>query len=126
MAKYSKIFYCKNMIYDNKEIKRRFGAKIREYRKIANLTQEQLAEKVGCSWQTISGMETGYSFPSSKILFNLSEALNMPLVYLFNFYSNPIDNEIETKFINLFKQLDKVQQNMLLKVMKSLIDEKDD
>jgi len=108
------------MIYDEKEIKKRFGAKVRQYRKNANLTQEQLAERVGCSWQTISGMETGYSFPSSKILFNLSFALKMPLVYLFNFYSNPIDSENVAKLVNIYKQLDNKQQEMLLKMMMSL------
>lgn len=110
------------MIYDEKEIKKRFGVKVREYRKEAGLTQEKLAELVGCSWQTISGLETGYSFPSSKILFNLSFSLKMPLVYLFNFYSNSIDNEDEAKLINTFKQLDKKQQKIVLKMVQSLIE----
>lgn len=122
MAKYLEVTYCKTMIYDDKEIKKRFGSKVREYRKVAGLTQEQLAEQVGCSWQTISGMETGYSFPSSKVLFNLSFALKMPLVYLFNFYSNPIGNENEAKLINIYNKLDKNQQTMILKMIQSLID----
>ena len=50
------------------------------YRNLAKLTQEQLAEKCGCSPQTISGTETGYSFPSSNILFKIAEALDIPLV----------------------------------------------
>ncbi len=112
------------MIRDFKEIKKRFGIKVREYRKLAALTQEQLAEKVGCSWQTISGIETGYSFPSSKNLFKLSTALNMPLVYLFNFYSPQIDNENETKLINIFKQLNKEEQRLILKMLQG-IQEKD-
>lgn len=109
------------MIYDDREIKKRFGAKIREYRKAKMLTQEQLAELVGCSWQTISGLETGYSFPSSKILFNLSYALKTPLVYFFNFYPNEIDNENETRLINNFKELNKEQQKMILKMVQALI-----
>jgi len=108
------------MIYKDSEIKKRFGAKIKEFRKAEKLTQEQLAEKVGCSWQTISGMETGYSFPSSKILFKLSYALKMPLTYLFNFYSSPIDNEDETKIINVYRKLNKEQKNLLLKMIMAL------
>lgn len=108
------------MIYDDSEIKRRFGIKVREFRKAEGLTQEQLAEKVGCSWQTISGLETGYSFPSSKILFNLSFALKMPLTYFFNFYSNPVNNEDETKIINVYRQLTKEQQKIILKMIMSL------
>ena len=123
MAKHYHILYCKNMIYDEKEIKKRFGVKVREYRKLANLTQEKLAELSGCSWQTISGLETGYSFPSSKTLFNISFALKMPLVYLFNFYSNQIDNEQEAKLINIYKKLTKEQQRMILKMLQSLVEE---
>jgi len=73
------------MLYTNEEIIKKFGEKIKIYRKRAGLTQEQLAEKCDCSKQTISGTETGYSFPSSKILFNLSNVLDVPLVHLFNF-----------------------------------------
>lgn len=123
MANLLRILYCKNMIYDEKEIKKRFGLKVREYRKLANLTQEKLAELSGCSWQTISGVETGYSFPSSKNLFNISFALKMPLVYLFNFYSNQINNESEAQLINIFKKLTKEQQLMILKMMKSLTED---
>lgn len=121
MVKCCEFIYRVNMIYQDKEIKRRFGAKIREYRKAKKLTQEQLAELVGCSWQTISGLETGYSFPSSNILFNLSYALKTPLVYFFNFYPNPIDNENETKLVNIYKELNKEQQKMLLKMIQALV-----
>ena len=59
--------------------------RLRNIELLPGLTQEQLAEKCDCSAQTISGTETGYSFPSSKVLFNLSVALEVPLVYFFNF-----------------------------------------
>jgi len=118
------IVYSKIMITDTKEMKKKFGEKIREYRKIANLTQEQLAEKCGCSWQTISGAETGYSFPSSKILFKLSTALNMPLVYFFNFdNTNLVSNEEEAKLVNIFKKLSKEKQELVLKMILPLISE---
>lgn len=73
------------MDYTDKETMKKFGEKVKLYRKQAKLTQEQLAEKCDCSKQTISGTETGYSFPSSKVLFSLSKVLNVPLMYLFNF-----------------------------------------
>lgn len=121
MAKCQKFNYRVIMIYNDKEIKKRFGAKVRDYRKAKGLTQEQLAKLTGCSWQTISGLETGYSFPSSKILFNLSNVLKMPLVYFFNFYPNSIDNENETRLVNIFRELNKEQQKMLLQMMQALI-----
>lgn len=73
-------------MFDNEEeIMRKFGANVKKYRNRLKLTQEMLAEKCECSPQTISGTETGYSFPSSKILFKLARALNVPIMYLFNF-----------------------------------------
>ena len=114
------------MIYDIKEIKKRFGEKVRKYRKEANLTQEKLAEKLGCAYQTVSGYETGRSFPPSTILFQLSFFLNTPLVYFFNFYPILIDNDQEAQMLNSFKKLDKKQQKMLLTMINSIIQTQDE
>ena len=65
------------MIYNEKETIKKFGENIKRYRTHLNLTQEKLAELCECSSQTISGTETGYSFPSSKVLFKLAEALEL-------------------------------------------------
>ena len=102
-----------------KEIMKKFGKKVRMYREMAQLTQEQLAEKCNCSIQTISGTETGYSFPSSTTLFKISEVLDTPLSYLFNFGTDSKINENEAYTIvsSLFSKLDKVQQHVILKVM---------
>ena len=101
-----------------KEIMKKFGKKVRMYREMAQLTQEQLAEKCNCSIQTISGTETGYSFPSSTTLFKISEVLDT-LSYLFNFGTDSKINENEAYTIvsSLFSKLDKVQQDVILKVM---------
>ena len=61
------------MIYNEKETMKKFGDNIKKYRNRLGLTQEKLAELCECSSQTISGTETGYSFPSSKVLFKLAE-----------------------------------------------------
>ena len=49
---------------DNVEL----GKQIYELRKKANLSQEQLAEKVGVSRQTISKWELGETAPDTKYL----------------------------------------------------------
>ena len=73
------------MIYNEKDIMKKFGINVKKYRTSLGITQEKLAELCDCSSQTISGTETGYSFPSSKVLFKLAENLQVPLMYLFNF-----------------------------------------
>lgn len=49
---------------------------IRKYRKRANLTQQQLADKVGISWEMISRYERSESSPLKKLL-PLSSALKV-------------------------------------------------
>ncbi len=82
------------MIYNEKETMRKFGENVKKYRTSKGITQEKLAELCDCSAQTISGTETGYSFPSSKILFKIAENLDIPMMYLFNFGE---DTEISNK-----------------------------
>ncbi len=111
------------LVGTKKEIMKRFGAKVKMYRTLAKLTQEQLAERCECSAQTISGTETGYSFPSSNILFRIAEVLNVPLVYLFNFGDdvNIHNNEKISLLLTTFNNLNETQQNVLLTVMQELV-----
>lgn len=52
---------------------------IKMYRKSKNYTQEELAQKLNISRQSISKWETGQSLPSIQNLILLSEILEMPL-----------------------------------------------
>jgi transcriptional regulator with XRE-family HTH domain len=52
------------------------GENIRNYRKRLKLTQDQLGDKVGVSWEMISRYERGESSPMNK-LESLSKALNV-------------------------------------------------
>lgn len=53
------------------------GALIAQIRKEKELTQKQLADKIGVSNATISKWETGKGFPDISLLEPLSEALNV-------------------------------------------------
>ncbi len=52
------------------------GENIRIYRERANLTQQQLADKVGISWEMISRYERSESSPHNNLA-NLSDSLNI-------------------------------------------------
>jgi transcriptional regulator with XRE-family HTH domain len=45
-----------------------FRANLLKYRKAKNLTQEQLTEKLGISFQAVSKWETGMAYPDIKLL----------------------------------------------------------
>jgi transcriptional regulator with XRE-family HTH domain len=54
------------------------GLAIRDSRRQLDLTQEQLAEKCGVHLNFVSRVERGLSSPSLKLLFLLSDGLNIP------------------------------------------------
>ena len=58
------------------------GNKIMTLRKKNNLSQEDLAEKVGVTRQTISKWEKGLSVPDAQLLMSLSEILEIPVSVL--------------------------------------------
>lgn len=58
----------------------RLGATIRDHRKKMELTQSQLADRLGWSQERVSLLETGkYGLPSLPLLAHLAEALELPL-----------------------------------------------
>ena len=56
---------------------------IKKYRKIAHLTQEQLAERVETSTNYIGTIETGKKFPSPQMIERIAEALHIESPQLF-------------------------------------------
>ena len=47
------------------------------------MTQQELAEKVGCTRQTIIAVEQGKYVPSLELAFRIAEALGVPLEEVF-------------------------------------------
>lgn len=60
-----------------------FGANVARLRKKKNMTQEELAEKLGVSSQTISNIEKGRSYPTFKNLEKISILLSENAIQLF-------------------------------------------
>src|SRR5699024_3009164 len=65
------------------ELNKFIGNKIRYYRKLAKLTQDELAEKLGLAKGTISNYESGYRTPQQDRLFELAEVLGISINDLF-------------------------------------------
>jgi len=66
------------------------GKKIRELRKLNELTQAELAERCNLSDNFIALLERGKNFPSIFTIKKLSEVFNIPISELFEF-----DQEVE-------------------------------
>jgi len=57
--------------------------KLKLSRAVRDLTQEELANRVKCSRQTIHSIETGKFVPSVELALKLSRALELPLEDIF-------------------------------------------
>ena len=66
-------------------IKKGVGNALKDLRKLRNLTQEKLAEKVGINLRQLARIEAGESFVTSETLYNICKTLNISPSELFNF-----------------------------------------
>lgn len=106
------------------------GKKIKEFRKTNNLTQQELADKLGIARSTLSYYEKGTVEPNIYTLLKLSEIMNCSLDYLFDIndrnttfdyssYTKKINDESTNKDIQLTIDLLK---SLLKKVERSFIE----
>ena len=59
------------------------GKRIRHRRWLVGMTQQQLAEDVGIKFQQIQKYETGANRVSASRLWDISETLNVPIIFFF-------------------------------------------
>jgi transcriptional regulator with XRE-family HTH domain len=69
------------------EIKILLGKRVKYLRRLRDMTQAQLAEKLNLSVNYISQIETGIASPTFETLVKLSEGLEISLKELFDFDS---------------------------------------
>ncbi|EMW6124614.1 TPA: LexA family transcriptional regulator [Enterococcus faecalis] len=88
---------------ESEKLSKYIGQKIKLYRSKKNLTQEELARKVGTKKATISNYETGYRSPQQDMLFELANVLDISINDLFPPSSNSKNNHssIETIYEKL-------------------------
>ncbi|MGJ8564122.1 MAG: helix-turn-helix domain-containing protein [Alphaproteobacteria bacterium] len=68
------------------------GKRLRRRRRLLGLTQQALGDKVGIRFQQIQKYECGANRISAARLFELSEALSVPIQY---FYEGLMDDDLE-------------------------------
>jgi len=85
-------------------IKTKFGQKIKYFRKLNNLTQEEFAEKIEVNIRQLARIESGNSFVTSETLYKICDSLKIKPNMLFDF---SIDNEAENKN-DIFIHIDNV------------------
>ena len=78
-------------------VDKKLGRRIAQQRRLAGLTQAQLAEKLGVASETVSRMETGAVMPSLARIEAVGAVLGVELAELFRFrkLDTPEDKALE-------------------------------
>lgn len=99
-----------------------YDTRLREARKRAGLTQEELGKLVGCAKTTITGYETGKSEPNMTILSKIMETLKVDANFIFqdemreHYEYHATTEEMET-LVKKYRQLDEHGKQLVLDFM---------
>lgn len=74
-----------NIIKKKSEVKKRFGLKVRQYRVLRNISQEELGDLTGLHRTYISSVERGLQNISLENIYVISVALDIKMSELLNF-----------------------------------------
>ncbi|MGA7178144.1 MAG: helix-turn-helix transcriptional regulator [Thiobacillaceae bacterium] len=103
------------------DTKKLVGARIKELRKQAGLTQEQLAELVGLDARHLSRLEVGRHFPSLDSLERIAQALNMPMVEFFRFPAEETPAALRAYLTRFAKRANETQLRLAVKAIKLVV-----
>lgn len=109
---------------ESKEIQKYLGNQIRRLRKKENLSQEQLAEKIGIATNSLSSIETGNAFMTIHTLEKILNAFNISPKELFDFPEISTDEVNMSEYIkdNLEKiEKDKEKLSILYNFIRLLV-----
>ncbi|MBQ8459303.1 helix-turn-helix transcriptional regulator [bacterium] len=105
-----------------KDFKKSFGSRVKYFRNLLDYSQEELAEKIGVSSNTISYIERGKNAISFAKLPTLCTALEIEPYKLFINTTPNTDNEKIEYINNLLKFANKKQLNIIGNLVKDIID----
>ena len=83
------------MVLKTEQSRKRFRARLREWRLKRGLTQEELARKADVPTISVSHFETGHRFPNAESLRRLADALGVSADYLLGRVKEPTGVDLE-------------------------------
>lgn len=105
-----------------KDFKKSFGLRVKYFRNLLNYSQEELAEKVGVSANTVSYIERGKNAISFAKLPILCNALEIEPYKLFLNSCIVSDTDKIQNICNILKMANKKQLNIIERIVKDIID----
>lgn len=98
------------------------GLRIRELRRRAGLTQEQLAETLGIDQKHMSRIELGKSYPSLDRLFRIAETVNTPLPGLFKFGHLKSESDIRKQVLEMVGQIGEKDLKRVYRILEAFLE----
>lgn len=117
--------YCILNKFDNKihnilmDIKKNFGARLKELRIKKGLTQEKISEQIGIQPENYSRIEKGFAFPKPENIAKLSRVLQCEVSEMFQFSNLDNYEEIFQAVLNKIES-DKDITILIYRFLKSL------
>lgn len=78
-----------------RNIDRRIGRRVKELRQAKQLTQEQLAEQIDRTVDTISNLERGASLTRLEVILRIADALSVQPSEIFSFEPKPAEYPLD-------------------------------
>jgi transcriptional regulator with XRE-family HTH domain len=104
-----------------KDIKRLFGARVRELRKSRGLNQAELAEIIGVDAKHVSRIETGNTFPYPDKLDALAGALGVQIKELFEFEHMAEENITVRNIEEMLRGAGEEKLRVIFRVIKAIL-----
>ncbi|MDA9817830.1 helix-turn-helix domain-containing protein [Flavobacteriaceae bacterium] len=101
-------------------IKQEFGNKVRYYRKLKNLTQSQLSDKINKTEETVSNIERGITSTGIELMQVLADALEVKVSDLFN-EDDIIPPYLDREKIELSREVIRLMGSKSKKFIKGII-----
>lgn len=98
----------------------KLGNRIKEVRKNKGITQESLAEMVGCFTSHISNIENFHTKVSLNLLFAIATALNTSIDALLSDQYENISEVLDNEILRAVKNCDNVKKEKILKMIEIL------
>lgn len=95
----------------------KLGLKIKEMRIHKGLTQEDLAEMVGCNTSHISNIENNYTKLSLNALLAIANALDTSIDYLLSNQYNSSSSALDNEIVRALQNHSDVQKEKILKMI---------
>jgi transcriptional regulator with XRE-family HTH domain len=108
---------CNSFIGGKNMDKKTIGERMKELRMNKGMTNGQLANRLGCSRNTITNYETGQTPPSLEIIQEYHQFFGVSYEYLID--GKEYSNE---DFVNEFEKLPRRKQKFIMEMIKSLSD----